>query len=150
MNNPFRPPATQVADVATSKRPSWPRTAFLVLVFAALSLVLSWFVVPALVSLLPAHVDEAGLVSTTATPAFLAVDLALSFLVFVAGCYLAARLSHGHGTAAAAGVAAIGWLVYFTEVGGLQGMLGSEFPAWYEFFPSHILAAFLAVALARR
>jgi len=91
-----------------------------------------------------------GVASASPPPIFLIADLALSFLFFLLGCFLAARLSKGHIAAAAMGVAAIGWLVYFTEVGGLTGMLNSEFPAWYEFFPSHLLAAAIAIALARR
>ena len=145
-NNPFSPPSSEVADAAINSRSSWLRNVLLVVGFSALSLALSWLLGPAIASLVPVSADTRAL----PPPLFFAVDVLFSFLFFWLGCYLAARLSRGHYVVAASGVAAIGWLVYFIEVGGLRGMLNSEYPLWYEFFPIHILAAVIAILFARR
>ena len=121
----------------------------LVAAFGAISLALAWLGAPVVAAEL-AQLLGLGIGGTDTPPAFLAIDLVLSVLAFFVGGYFAAKLSRGHFFFAAAGVGLVGWLVYFTEVGGLQGMLGSEFPLWYEFFPSHVLAALAAWLAARR
>jgi hypothetical protein len=148
MSNPFTPPTAPVADASpTPPKPSWLRTALLIAACGSLSLALSWLLAPKVAG---AIAQALGITGTDTPPEFLAIDLALSVLAFIAGSYLAAKLSHGHAFVSAAGVGLVGWLVYFTEVGGLQGMLNSEFPSWYEFFPSHSSAALVAWLLARQ
>jgi len=147
MTNRYTPPSSEVADIEPERRASWLRTALLVLGCSAGSLALSWFLAPAIASLIPI---SPGAANAGPPSSFLAVDLALSFLFFLLGCFLAARFSKGHIAVASLGVAAVGWLVYFAEVGGFTGMLKSEFPFWYEFFPSHLLAAVIAIVLAER
>lgn len=145
MNDRYAPPAAPVADIVDSPRkPSWIRTSLLVLAFGCLSVALAWLVVPVAAATL-LGIDDAETPSV-----FIALDLVLSALVFFLGCYLAARLSRGHAFVAAAGVGFMGWLVYFLEVGGFNGMIDGEFPLWYEFFPSHSLTAAIAWLLARR
>jgi hypothetical protein len=147
MTNPFTPPASEVRDMAPEGKSHWLRTALLVMAFGGLSLAVAWTIAPLVAG---GIARVLGINGNAGLPAFLAIDLALSTLTFFAGCYLAAHLSHGHAFVAAAGVAFMGWIVYFTEVGGLQGMLNSEYPRWYEFFPEHCVAAIAAWLLARR
>ena len=148
MNNPFTPPGAEVADIGDKPPASWLRTALLVVGFGGGALVLAWFIVPLLVAtaLIPLGVR----IDTEAPAPFLLLDLVLSVLVFVAACYFAAVLSRGHAAFAAWAVAVMGWLVYFIEVGGLDGMYSSQFPFWYDFFPSHVFAAIVGLWLAKR
>ena len=93
MNNPFSPPTAEVADIERNPREaSWARTTLLIAVFGALSLATSWLVVPVLAEGLARRF---GIASANATPAFLAVDLALTSLAFCVGCSFAAKLSLG-------------------------------------------------------
>ncbi|MDO9002759.1 MAG: hypothetical protein Q7V20_04805 [Aquabacterium sp.] len=135
-------------DLAVEKPPSWYRTVFLVAIFSAMSLALSWLIAPFIASTVALLLGMGW--SGETPPALLALDMALSLLAFILGCYGAARLSRGHFLFAAAGVALVGWVVYFAEAGGVQGMLKSQYPIWYEFFPSHFSAALLAIYLVRR
>ena len=147
MINPYTPPEAHVEDIAEPRSPGWLRVFLAVVAFSALALVLSWFVAPAASSVI-----MSGLGASPGTPnaAFLFVDLLLSFLAFVLSCSLAARMAWSHHVVAAFGVALIGWLVYFVVAGGPWAMLSSQYPLWYEFFPSHFGAAALAVYLAPR
>ena len=135
-------------DLAVEKPPSWYRTVFLVAIFSGMSLALSWLIAPFIASTVALLLGMGG--SGETPPALLALDLVLSLLAFILGCYGAARLSRGHFLFAAGGVALLGWVVYFAEAGGVQGMLKSQYPIWYEFFPSHFSAALLAIYLVRR
>jgi hypothetical protein len=75
----------------------------------------------------------------------------LSFLAFFTSGLLAAKLARVRPYVAALGVSLIGWIIYFNEVGGLTGMLHSEYPIWYDFAPVHLTAGLLAGAIwARR
>ena len=69
---------------------------------------------------------------------------------FVACAYAAARICYGRELLAIIAVCLVGWAVFFYEAGGLSGMLGAGFPLWYEFFPSHVIAALIAFWLVRR
>ena len=80
----------------------------------------------------------------------LATDEVLSFLSFVVGCSVATTIAPGRRVAASVGVGAIGWLVYFFEVGGLSGIQNSRYPLWYELSPAHIGAAFFVAFLSSR
>ena len=127
--------------------PSWARTLSLIAAFSIAALALAWVVVPVIAAVLSQLLFGA---TTGTPPEFLALDLALSFLAFLAACYGAAALSRGHPVATATGVAVVGWLVYFVVVGGLEGMFSGDLPVWYEAFPLHFLAAVLGCRLARR
>lgn len=147
MRNPFTPPGADVADIPQAKPPSWPRTLTLVAAFSGAALAMAWVIVP----VVAAGITQIlfGPLSGT-PPEFLALDLALSFLAFLAASYGAAALSRGHPVGAATGVGVIGWLVYFLVVGGLEGMFDGAFPLWYQLFPIHFLAAVVGCSLARQ
>ncbi|MGZ5193996.1 MAG: hypothetical protein ACXWJM_01055 [Ramlibacter sp.] len=149
MNERFKPPTSLVADVNVREEPSWYRTASLVIVISVVSLGLAWFVVPSIAAFI-SQTAGFGNTENSPPPAVLAIDLVLTTIVAFVGCYSAARLSRGHYFLAAAGVGLVGALVYFVEVGGLTGMLRSDFPVWYDFFPDDALAALAAWILARR
>ena len=126
---------------------SWGRTITLVVAFSAVSLVLSWVIAP----LLAFMVTSPGTEAAAATdPGFLALDLLLTCLAVYCAAYGAALLSRGQAILAAAGVGAVGWLVYFIVVGGFDGMVTSTYPLWYEFFPCDIVGAALAAFVAKR
>ncbi|MBR7778908.1 hypothetical protein [Undibacterium rugosum] len=142
MNNPSTPPKPPLADISSKiEQPSWLRTLLLVVGFGVLSLALAWLVIPCIVEKITYML---GISSVETPPVLLILDILLSTLAFFASCYLAAKFSRGHVLFAAAGVGFIGWIVYFLEVGGLDGIVTSEFPFWYEFFPSHLLPVYLA------
>ena len=147
MPNPYLPPRTPLQDPDRSPRSSWPRTLALIAAFGLLSLMLAWVAAPLLAKSLTVLL---GIDEEQPTTAFLALDLLLSFGAAFAGCLGAARLSHGRAVAAAFGVGAVGAIFYLLAVGGFSGMLRGEFPLWYEFFPSDLLAAVLASMIAVR
>lgn len=146
MTNPFLPPTAELEKEHISTA-GWLRVTGAILGFSLLSLILSWVAAPLLAGELSSLI---GITSSPPGPEFLLIDLILSCAAFVLGCFLAARAAYGRSYISALGVAAVGWLVYFTEVGGLPGMLGSSYPGWYEFFPSHFGSALLAAYLATR
>src|SRR6478736_2252785 len=82
--------------------PSWARTLSLIAAFSIAALALAWVVVPVIAAVLSQLLFGA---TTGTPPEFLALDLALSFLAFLAACYGAAALSRGHPVATATGVA---------------------------------------------
>jgi hypothetical protein len=147
MKNLYAPPTANVEDPSVVSRAGWLRVISAVLGFSVVSLLLSWFLAP----LLAEHLSKlAGFASERPGTAFFLLDLILSCSAFLVGCYMAARVVKGRPFIAAVGVGAVGWLVYFVEVGGPSGMLHSAYPLWYEFFPCHLSAAVLAAYLAKR
>ena len=54
------------------------------------------------------------------------------------------------GVAIAVLMAFCGWTIYFAEVGYFPGMLGSEFPLWYELLSFLKYPLALALALVAR
>lgn len=147
MNNPYATPKSQVADSKVIEHGGWFRTVSITLGCSLLALFLSWGIAPSLARILT---ESAGLSTDVPAPLFFILDELFSLLSFFVGCFLAARLSKGQTRIAVLGVALAGWLVYFVEVGGIQGMLHSEFPLWYEFFPSHCLPAVVVLILVRQ
>jgi hypothetical protein len=143
----FTPPGTEVRDVAPRTQTSFSKVFATVLVASTVALLLSWVLAPLLAEALAVslghEVEPPG-------AAMLAFDLLLSAAAFVACAYAAARICHGRELLAIIAVCLVGWAVFFYEVGGLSGMLGAGFPLWYEFFPSHVIAALIALWLVRR
>ena len=109
---------------------------------ALLGLALSWVVAPTLAAL---ATQRPGADVGTPGTAFLVLDLLLSVAAFQVACALAIRFAPGRRWPAACAVAAIGSVVFLDARGGIDGMAASDFPLWYEFFPSHVLAAALAL-----
>lgn len=145
--NPFAPPESPVKDVS-APRPAGPLRAWIcVVLFAALSLLVSWVFVPLIAGAI------AGMLFASASSrshVLLFFDLLLTAATVFLGAAAAITFARRNAYLVALGVAAICWLVYFVEVGGIGGMLGSAYPGWYEFFPSHFGPAMLAAWLARR
>jgi len=112
---------------------------------ALLGLALSWVVAPTLAGL---AVQGLGGDEATADGPFLVLDLLLSIAAFFVACRLAIRMASGRAWPAACSVAAIGMLVFLVSRGGVGGMMNGDFPLWYEFFPSHVLSAALALWVA--
>jgi len=147
VNNPYRPPSSDVSDVAATQAVGWPRALATSAVCAALALFLAWLVVP-IIAFNAANMVR-GPSPATDTPELL-IDLVLSAAVFFAAAYAAATLSTGRAWLAAMTVAAIGWLVYFAQSGGATGILSGEFPLWYHLAPSHLGTAVAAALAASR
>ena len=148
MDNPYEPPHSIVRDVGPGRRPGWLRLIGSVLFSAAIGLVLAWSVAPWIAGLVT-HTQYFGGASKL-SPSFLFVDDVASFVFLLASSFLATVLAGSRPYVAALGVSFFGWLVYFVEVGGLQGMLNSSFPWWYEFSPTHLVSGLLAGFLAAR
>jgi hypothetical protein len=147
MRNPFAPPTAKVEDLRDDSAASVRKTLAATLGAAAAALVLAWMLVPLLAEALVRLVRSPAKVPD---PPMLALDLLFSTAVWFAGSYVAGRIAAGRHWLAAVGVGMIGWLVYFIEVGGITGILSSEFPLWYELSPSHIGPAVVAGLLLSR
>jgi hypothetical protein len=103
---------------------------------------LAWLVAP-----LAAGIVAQSLGYDTDKPGtlFLAIDLVLSVAAIFAGCRVAAWGSRGRVVIAALGVAVSSALFYLYQIGGLAGLVGAEFPLWYQFFPVNLCALLLAL-----
>jgi hypothetical protein len=148
MDNPYEPPHSIVRDVSPGRSPGWLRLIGSVLLSAAIGLVLAWNVAPWIAGLVTHTRYFAG--GPRLSASFLLTDEIASFIFFFASSFLATVLAGSRPYVAALGVSFFGWLVYFVEVGGLQGMLNSTFPWWYEFPPTHLVSGLLAGLLAAR
>ncbi len=146
MTNHFSPPESDVRDLALRPSASLMRTATAVGAMALTALALSWLFAPLLAgwlaSALGQAVDPPGAV-------MLGMDVMLSLLAFTGSCLGAGRLCPGRERLAVLAVAAIGSAVFFWEAGGLEGMLYAGYPLWYEFVPTHVGAAVIALRLLR-
>lgn len=127
------------------KLQGWGRLLLAVIVASIITLLLAWFVAPLLATLFANHM---GYDTLSETPtALLLVDLALSTTFFFMGSLLSIKIAKSRPYIAAFGVSAIGWAVYYTEAGGIDGMLHSMYPLWYEFFPSHFGSGWVAASI---
>ena len=123
----------------------WVRLLLAVVIASITALLLSWFLAPRLSTLFAKYM---GYDTQIEIPkALLFVDLVLSTIFFFLGSLLSIKLAKSRPYIAAFGVSVIGWAVYFSEVGGLNGMLHSEYPLWYEFFPSHFGSGWVAASI---
>ena len=155
MRDPYAPPAADIVDASRGGWGGWLRVLAVVAMFAPIALALSWLVVPALASWISGLADFASMrIGPThlseENSEVLAIDLALTFVAFFTFCALAAKYSNGRPVAAALAVASVGWLVYFVEVGGIQGIALSGYPIWYELAPCHWGAGLAAAYVFRR
>lgn len=148
MDNPYDPPQSIVRDVSPGRGPGWLRLIGSVLLSAAIALVLAWTIAPWIAGLVTDTRYFAG--GSGLSASFLLTDEIASFVFFFASSFLATVLAGSRPYLAALGVSFFGWLVYFAEVGGLQGMLHSSFAWWYEFSPTHLASGLLAGFLAAR
>lgn len=129
-----------------TKKASWLRLLLSILISSIVACLLSWIVSPIIASLFAHYIEPT---SSSGTPnSLLLIDLFLSTLFFFIGSLLSIKLAKSRPYFAAFGVSFIGWLVYYLEAGGLNGMLNSVYPLWYEFFPSNLGSGWLAASLA--
>ncbi len=123
----------------------WGRLLLAVIIASIITLLLAWFLAPLLATLFAKHMGYDTQIEIPKT--LLLVDLVLSTIFFFLGSLLSIRLAKSRPYVAAFGVSIIGWAVYYAEVGGLDGMLHSEYPLWYEFFPSHFGSGWVAASI---
>lgn len=109
------------------------------------SLLLSWFIAPLIASFFASILGD--LSKDTVPTSLLLIDLCLSTIFVFLGCLISIKVAKFKPYMAAFGVSLIGWIIYYREVGGLEGMIGSMYPLWYEFFPSNFGAGWVASAL---
>jgi len=133
-------------SINKKKLSSWIRLFISILVASIVAILLSWFVAPTVASFFSSYL---GNTSQSGTPnSLLLIDLCLSTLFFFIGSLLSIKLARTRPYFAAYGVSFIGWLIYYNEAGGLNGMLHSMYPLWYEFFPSNFGSGWVAASLA--
>jgi uncharacterized Tic20 family protein len=148
MNNPYKTPAAILAEIGPNhKRPGLAQTLAAIIGFSILSLLLAWLIAPMLAWEINKIISPDG---TESLPIILAIDVVVSFSIFLFCSYCAAKLSGRHTLIAAFAVGLIGWLVYFIEVGGIEGITQSEYGLWYELFPTHFLPATISWLLIKR
>ena len=147
MTNPFAPPNAEVNDVLERQRATLARLLLVITGASLAALLLSWVVAPMLAGLLASALGQPV---EPPGSAMLIFDVIFSLVAFTACCFLAAKLCAKRELHAVSAVAAIGSAIFFFEAGGLSGMLNAEYPLWYEFVPTHIGAAILALTLLRQ
>jgi hypothetical protein len=115
------------------------------------ALVTAWVLVPHLIGTMTVT-RTAGMLTQMNSVAALRADCSLSFLGSFALMWLVLAKVPLHGTPIAVLMMLCGWGIYLLEVGGVGGMMGSEYPRWYELlsFLSWPLALLLALYLHRR
>jgi hypothetical protein len=123
----------------------WTRLFLAVTGASIITLLFAWLFAPVLATFLAKYIVNNTQVEML--NALLIIDLALSAIFFFLGSLLAIKLAKSRPYLAAFGVSMIGWAVYYAEVGGINGMLYSEYPMWYEFFPSHFGTGWLAASI---
>ncbi|GAB3663812.1 hypothetical protein GCM10028813_44020 [Ramlibacter alkalitolerans] len=120
-----------------------------VVVGSVCALVLSWFGSPEASSQAALHHGYEG--PQSVTDRLLVLDILFTFLSFFAGSLVSFYIAKSRPYFACCTVGAIGWFVYFCEVGGTLGMFSGEYPLWYEFAPTHLASSLLAAwVVARR
>jgi hypothetical protein len=110
---------------------------------------LDWVIVPKIVARITGAVYADGYIgSVLLHPLFagLVWDIALSFIADVILMYLALLYPQPYGKIVAAILAAFGLALYFWEVGGVRGMLHSDYGIWYEWisFAQYPVAFYVA------
>jgi hypothetical protein len=101
---------------------------------------LAWLIAPLLASAVVQAIGEEPDESL-----FLALDLLLSIAAIFIGCRIAASGSRGRIVIAALGVAVSSALFYLYQIGGFAGLIGADFPLWYQLFPVNLTALLLAL-----
>lgn len=141
MTNPYAPPDAPVADMNPPPA-GWGKVLLMIAAGWLLANFLAWLIAPLLASEAAQALGEDPKQPGTL---FLAIDLLLSVAAIFIGCRVAASGSRGRIVIAALGVALLSTLFYLYQLGGLSGMLGGEFPLWYQFFPVNLIALLLAL-----
>ncbi|HEY3299389.1 MAG TPA: hypothetical protein VGJ90_01325 [Methylophilaceae bacterium] len=129
----------------TSANP-YARLVLAIVISSIVALILAWVFAPLLAEALAKQMGY-DTTQTEMPKILLLMDIVLSTLFFFIGSLLSIKIAKTKPYLAALGVSFVGWLVYFIEVRGLEGMLHSEYPLWYEFFPSHLGSGWVAASL---
>ncbi len=141
MTNPYAPPDAPVADMNPPPA-GWGKVLVMITAGWLLANFLAWLIAPLAAS---AVVQALGEEPDKPVTLFLAIDLVLSVAAIYVGCRVAAWGSRGHIVIAALGVAVLSALFYLYQIGGFEGLVGPEFPLWYQLFPVNLTALLLAL-----
>jgi hypothetical protein len=139
MTNPYAPPDAPVADLNPPPA-GWGKVLAMIVLGWLVANFLAWLIAPLLASAVVQAIGEEPDESL-----FLALDLLLSIAAIFIGCRIAASGSRGRIVIAALGVAVSSALFYLYQIGGFAGLIGAEFPLWYQLFPVNLTALLLAL-----
>ena len=142
MHDPYTPPSSDVSQPPDSSVGSLGRALLTSLGMGLVALGMSWFLFPNI--FLRVFSPNSSFWEYRPSGPGLVVDIVFTALSFFGCSYVAARLNRPRPYLAAMGVGALGWLVYFWEVGGVSGIRFSEYPLWYELAPVDIVPAWIA------
>ena len=139
MTNPYAPPDAPVADMNPPPA-GWGKVLAMIVLGWLVANFLAWLIAPLLASAVVQAIGEKPDESL-----FLALDLLLSIAAIFIGCRIAASGSRGRIVIAALAVAVSSALFYLYQIGGFAGLVGAEFPLWYQLFPVNLTALLLAL-----
>jgi len=148
MNDPYSPPRSDVSRPPDSDGAGLARAFLSTLGMGVVALGTGWIIFPTI--LRQVFSPNSTFFAYRPGSAGLVADLVSDALTYFVCSYLAARMNRTRPYAVAMGVAAIGWLVYFLEVGGVSGIRHSIYPLWYELAPVHFLPAWIAAYVVSR
>ena len=142
MHDPYSPPRSDVSRPSDPGYTGLGRASVTTLSMSSVALGLTWFVFPTILRQVFAP-NSTFLAYRPGAPGLIA-DLVLDAITYFICAYVAARMNRTRPQLVAMGIGAVGWLMYFWEVGGVGGIRFSEYPLWYELTPIHIVPAWVA------